>query len=105
MAMAPQAAAAPDVAEEQPAPPPPPQKLEFTACGTFLELGEEGCKVASKVGEVDPGESKLPRPFGLPKKATWLALPESPLGADGEPIAFGAAGRATAATAVWMAVW
>ncbi|NNL66673.1 MAG: DASS family sodium-coupled anion symporter [Myxococcales bacterium] len=36
---------------------------------------------------------------------TWLALPEAPLGADGTPIVFGAAGRATAAAAVWMAVW
>jgi sodium-dependent dicarboxylate transporter 2/3/5 len=35
----------------------------------------------------------------------WLALPESPTSPSGEAIAFGPAGRATAAAAVWMAVW
>jgi len=35
----------------------------------------------------------------------WLALPESPVSAAGEPIPFGAAGRTTAAVAAWMAVW
>lgn len=55
-------------------------KLEFTACGPFLELAEERTKVVNKAGEVDPGESKLPRPFGLPKRATWLALPENTAG-------------------------
>ena len=34
-----------------------------------------------------------------------LVLPESYAGADGETVAFSFAGRATAAVAVWMAIW
>ncbi len=37
--------------------------------------------------------------------AAGLLLPESYASASGEPVPFGAAGRATAAVAAWMAIW
>jgi solute carrier family 13 (sodium-dependent dicarboxylate transporter), member 2/3/5 len=37
--------------------------------------------------------------------ATYALLPDSYLGAGGREVAFGHAGRTTAATAVWMALW
>jgi sodium-dependent dicarboxylate transporter 2/3/5 len=37
--------------------------------------------------------------------ALGLALPDAYVGHDGESVAFGFAGRATAATAAWMATW
>lgn len=56
-----------------------------------------------------PGRRRGQR-WGLPAGPllallAWLLLPDSHPGTSGEIVAFSAAGRATAAVALWMAVW